>query len=419
MVKQAWNNLSALSAGRRALLLLVVGASLIHFGVGSWRAAARGFADLHLFLHRSFEFSRTGVLYPDADNAEVYAPASRVYKFPPLFAMILLPQVRGGIPERIYLVHWIVQLLLYVAAILVLLAALAPWRRPRALVWFVVLALNFVPFFETLWRLQLETPILVLIALALWFDRKRLPYLAGAALGVATMLKVYPVFLLGWFIVRRCGRGLAGALAAMLAIGALGWWVIGAEQNHVYFTVILPRMLRETALITPENVSLAKPLASLAGFAPQVAKRLAQGLALAAVSAGYLLLLREPGSRRAAIDPALSLALFVCAMLLFIPNAWTNYLVLLLLPFGVILSRLAPGDARGSWGAACAAFTFFLTLFYTPCGQFREGIPCTQDPPFLAFFHWPRWFHDLMIEWKVLAVGALVAAWFAVARSRD
>lgn len=416
MVKQTWNNLTA---GQRALTLVLAGASLFHFGIGSWRAASRGFADLHIFLQRAHEFSERGVLYPGADDPAAYRAKAHVYKFPPLFAMILLPQVQGGIPDRIYLYHWIALMALYLAAVLVLLKALAPGRNPWFAFWFAALALNFVPYFETLWRLQLEIPILLLCSAALWFDRRRLPYLAGAMLGIATMLKVYPVFLLGWFVVRRCGRGLAGAFAAIFAIGALGWWIIGPDQNLAYFTMILPRLLQESALIDPENVALAKPLQTLFGLAPQAAKRVAQAASLATLSVGYWVLYRNGRTRPEPLDPALSLALFVCAMLLFMPNAWTNYLLLLLLPFGVILSRLGAAAGTSPAAVACSAFAFFLTLFYVPCGALREGIPCTADPPFLALFHWPRGFHDLMVEWKVVTVAVLVAAWFAVAGRRD
>jgi hypothetical protein len=416
MVKEAWRGMTPRRRAVAATLLVV---SLAHFGLGSWRAAARGFVDLHIFLQRTYEFSLTGELYPNADNEKAYAAAAPVYKAPPLFAVLLLPQVRGGIPADIYAYHWIAHILLYLATVLLLLKTLGPGRGPWLSIWLAVLALNFVPFFETLWRLQLETPILFLVVLALWLDGKGRKYLAGAAIGVAVMLKIYPVFLLGWFVVRRCARGLVGAFVTMAALGLLGWWVVGAEQNLAYFTVILPRMLQESAMIDPENVSLAKPFQTLLGLAPPLAKRATQMVALAVLSGGYWILYRRGDDRRRSLDPTLLLALFVCAMLMFMPNAWTNYLMLLLVPFAVVLSRMAHDVPSNTGAAGSALFAFFLTLFYTPCGSFREGIPCTEDPPFLGVLRWPRGVHDLMVEWKVIAVAALVAAWFAVARKPD
>ena len=62
------------------------------------------------------------------------------------------------------------------------------------------------------------------------------------------------------------------------------------------------------------------------------------------------------------------------------------------------------------------AFAFFLTLFYTPCRAWEPLVPCTWDPPFLGWFHWPRGLHDLMLEWKTVVVLTLVASWFGMAR---
>ena len=414
MVKQAWGRLSRWKRGAVCLLL---GVSVLHFAVGSWGAARYGFVDLSIFLQRTSEFARGGDLYPAADNMEAYEPAAPAYKFPPLFAVLLLPQVQNGVGDHLYRAHGVVHLLLYLAAVTLLGLALAPRGGAPYLLFLFVAALNFVPFFETLWRLQLETPILFLCALALWLERKRCPAWAGAALGIAAMLKVYPVFLLGWFVVRRSGRGLAGAALAMLGIGALGWWVIGPEQNILYWTVILPRLMQEVPFVGAENISLAKPFQVLVGLAPETAKRAAQGVSFLVLSAGYWLLYRRGSDRRSPIDPELSFALFLCAMLLFIPNAWTNYLLLLLVPIAVVLSRLL--GTRGSmppWVAGTLTFAFFLTLFYTPCGPWDPRVPCTRDPVFLGLFYWPRWLHDLIVEWKTVVVIALLAAWFGVAQ---
>jgi len=203
----------------------------------------------------------------------------------------------------------------------------------------------------------------------------------------------------------------------MLGIGALGWWVIGPEQNLLYWTVILPRLMQEVAFVGPENVSLAKPLQLLAGLAPQTAKRAVQVLALLALSAGYWVLYRRGDDRSAPIDRELSFGLFVCTMLLFLPNAWTNYLVLLLVPIASILSRsFAPRGSLPPWAVGTLIFTFFLTLFYTPCGPWDARVPCTHDPLFVGLFHWPRGLHDLMVEWKTVVTAGVLGVWFAAAR---
>jgi len=416
MVKQAWGRLSRWKRGAVCLLL---GASALHFAAGSWSAAKYGFVDLSIFLQRTSEFARGGELYPAADNLLAYRPAAPVYKFPPLFAMLLLPQVQDGVGEHLYLAHWVVHLLLYASAVTLLGLTFAKRGGAAYLLALALVALNFVPFFETLWRLQLETPILFLCALALWLTHKRLPFWAGAALGVAAMLKVYPVFLLGWFVVRRSGRGLLGAAVTMVGIGVCGFWVIGPEQNRLYWTVILPRLMQEVPFVDPENVSLAKPLQSLAGLAPQAAKRVAQLISLISLSVGYGVLYRR-AERRSAIDAELSFGLFLCTMLLFLPNAWTNYLVLLLVPIAIVLSHgVVQRVSVPPWAVGTLAFGFFLTLFFTPCGPWDPQVPCTRDPVFLGLLHWPRGLHDMLVEWKALVVPVVLTVWFAVARRAE
>ena len=90
------------------------------------------------------------VLYPGAERAETWAPAAPVYKFPPLFAILIIPFTDLD-PPAVYLGHWWLHLVLYLAAGGLLLHTLLP-ARPTYLVVAAIVLLNFEPFFETLWR---------------------------------------------------------------------------------------------------------------------------------------------------------------------------------------------------------------------------------------------------------------------------
>ena len=182
-----------------ALLLL----SVFHFVQAAHNSRAFGFVDFPTFLAQAELYLITGELYVDASDPDAYGPSAAVYKFPPLFAMLLLPFVRGGVTEGVYVGHWILQILLYGASAALTLTA---FRRQGGAVFVfagALFALNFEPFFETLWRLQIETPILLLLVLALLaYQRRRQPW-AGVAIGVGFMLKLYPAFMLLYFAARR------------------------------------------------------------------------------------------------------------------------------------------------------------------------------------------------------------------------
>ena len=393
---------------------LFLALSFVHFAAASWQSAQYGFVDLPIFVERTNDFSQGKALYPNANDSSAYEPAAAVYKFPPLFAVTLLPQVLAGLGQSIYPLHWAVHILLYLGALGLLVAALQrrfELSRSSALLVVGAVGLNFVPFFETLWRLQLETPILFLVALALWAEGGARRWLSGAALGVAAMLKVYPLFLLGWFVLRRSVRGVVAASIALIATFALGWWVIGSEQNLVYYGEILPRMMQELPRIDPENIALAKPLHVLVGFELESAKRVAQLIALSVVALGFLLLHGRPFSVRSSVDPFALLSVMICGLLMFMPNAWTNYLELSLIPIIFVMARCLeePAGVR-EWAAAAAAFAFVLMLFFTPCGDPSTGWPCAQTPRFLAVATLPRQLHDLAISWKPLAMPLLTIA---------
>lgn len=74
--------------------------------------------------------------------------------------------------------------------------------------WFVELAVNqFVP------------PILLLVVLALFCLERGRDELAGLALGVAALLKLSPVLLIGWLLLARRWRAFAAAVGTVLLLG--------------------------------------------------------------------------------------------------------------------------------------------------------------------------------------------------------
>lgn len=154
-------------AVRTVLVVGVLIVSALHLGDGAWRSRAHGIADFPIFISEAEAFLDTGVLYPYTDQPAMYAPATAVYKFPPLFATLLLPFAKAP-RGPVYFGHWVLQLVCYlgICAWLVVQQRGHPRRRRLAIVT-VVLLLNTEPFYETLWRLQLETYVLLAIVAAL------------------------------------------------------------------------------------------------------------------------------------------------------------------------------------------------------------------------------------------------------------
>jgi hypothetical protein len=224
-------------------------------------------------------------------------------------------------------------------------------------------------------------------------------------LGVAAMLKIYPGFLLLYFLVRRRLDVVGWAVLGTALVTAPTVVVFGVEQNRLYFFEILPFLSGEPALAgNTGNVSLARHLQELAGLGPTLAGSLqiCFGLALLAVSA--LVVHRADRPRQDREGDTLGLCLFIALMLTAMPNSWTNY-QLLLLPVLLVLLRGArrlPWRRRGPLSAALLVAYVPLT-FYQPCAAPTVTWPCAQTPYYLGLFQLPRGFHDLMVDLRALS----------------
>ena len=394
-------------AGAGALLALL---SVVHFARSAHESRAHGFVDFPIFLAQARLFLLTGELYVDPASPTGFAPGAAVYKFPPLYGMLLLPLVRAGIDDRVYLAHWLLQIALYAVAVGLLLRWLRREAGPGFVFAGLLLALNFEPFFETLWRLQIETPLLLLLVLTLLAYGARRHGLAGAALGAAFLLKLYPGFLLLYLGLRRRWRALVGFGVAVVLLFVATWIVIGPQQNTAYFLRIVPVLLREQPDLTSENLSLARYLITLGALGPQAAKRVAQALVLALIAVSAIVVLRREPARASRLDHAVSFSLFVPLMLLAMPNYWVNYQLLLLLPVLVLLGH---ASRRGPDAAGCAlagGLAYVPMLFYRPCADPSVSWPCARTPYFLGLGELPRGFHDLMVSLRGVSAFLLWAA---------
>ncbi len=255
-----------LRAMLRTMLLLLMAASVVY-----WLICAFGAITAH-DLGNDFlvYFSAALALRynPHADifdlhTLQVVAAAHGVpmptllYLYPPLLAILLIPLTL--LPYRVALFAWTLfslALWVYGTAILVQWAwqildvtpssthtaaghegdASAEERGARrtrqdlalfACTVTVLLSASFFPLLYGIINGQVTSLIFILTLLALALLRRH-PRLAGATLALATWIKLYPVILIGYFLLRRRwrvveGAALAGGLLAVMAGLVVGW----------------------------------------------------------------------------------------------------------------------------------------------------------------------------------------------------
>ncbi|HEV2237630.1 MAG TPA: glycosyltransferase family 87 protein [Ktedonobacterales bacterium] len=235
-------------------------------------------------------------------------------------------------------------------ALALALALIARELRLRMAVWLLAALLALLIFWPPLLNALLEAqvaPVLLLLFTLAWRAARRgQSGQAGAWLGIATGIRLFPGLAVLYFLVRRDWRAVGMAAVACAISELLALPLVGVAGFSAYITREAPSTGAEY-LINPHNVSLWGLMGMLFAGSPghpaviaaaALAKPAAQALALALVGA---LAIRTWRRRRQAFarDEATFLA-YLPAMLLVSPLTWAHYFVLLLLPLIVLAARL-------------------------------------------------------------------------------
>jgi hypothetical protein len=220
---------------------------------------------------------------------------------------------------------------------------LKPPRTPIALLQVVFLVLTCGPLIKQFRLGQLNLVLLPLIVGCWAADRAGRGRLAGGLLGIATALKLFPGFLLLYFLARRRWQAVVAFSVSCLSMMALAAAVFGLDSYHDFWTRSLPFVSKYRAWWS--NASLPGFFAKL--FDPVYPRNYApwsleyRGLAkLLTVLAWVIVVITvlraarraRPGSES---DRAFGHAL--TGMLLVSPVTWDHGLLLLLLPLALLL----------------------------------------------------------------------------------
>jgi hypothetical protein len=356
------------------ILLLFI--SSIRFCFESIRVLRIGFADFPIFWDQAVSFVANGVVYyPDALSK--YAPEAETYKFPTLFISLLIPfaKLTDLSLSEMEVIWFSIDLFLYLLSIWLLLRSF----NTRHWIMFLVIALNYEPFFETLFGLQMEIFILICASSYLFFLCRKKPSqpLAGVSLAVACNLKIYPAFLFLDNILFRKKMILIGAALGSLCCILVSIVIVGYHEVIVYFAKILPYMSRESPDESNENVSIAHIILVMSGLGPQISGKIGKLVSLIATVLSLFLLWHRRREIPEVDRATLGMALLIPLMLLALPNSWSNYQLLLLPCFMIQFSALEKRRLETRrllfWLLALA---FLITLFSeNGGGRFLSLIP--------------------------------------------
>jgi hypothetical protein len=216
--------------------------------------------------------------------------------------------------------------------------------------WGLILFCN--PFRHQMTQGQLNMILLALIVGGWALERSDWPVAAGALLGLAAALKLFPAFLLIYFAVRGRWRVVLGGIAAVLLATGLSFLVLVRDTYWIYFHEVVPHV----ATYKDWWVNASLPglwnklfLADSGHVLPLVrspglywSMLLLSGILLGAV---FLRAIRSASTQR---EHDLTFSLAVIGMLLAGPITWDHGLMLLLVPIMVLGTGL-PRLGNWSW----------------------------------------------------------------------
>ncbi len=265
---------------------------------------------------------------------------------PPAYFLLIGPFALLPLPWAAALWDLLGLVALWVSVALIareLRLTLSPW----ALALLLALLLTWSPLPQTLLEAQISPLLLLLFTLAWRWARRGRSGWVGAALGVATAVRLFPGLAIVYFLIRRDWRAVGAASVVFVGMEALATPLVGGLPGVIAYAT------RESPATTAEWITHEHNV-SLWGFthlifigprdvvalltAPWLAAPLTYALLAALLGA---LALRT--YRRRAIPFADADAPFLAslpALLLASPLPWQRYFGILLLPLLVLLARL-------------------------------------------------------------------------------
>ncbi len=350
--------LAALVYGPAYLMVIRPPAGFAGDFVQDWLSARDHLAGLPVYGDLRAALVRHTGLVPDPADEFLAVNAH-----PPASVLLALPFAPLG-PSDAHLAWNLATLPLFGLAVWLVVRELGYRPGWRGAVRAVALGLPCAPLFDQVMLGQFNALLAFLLAAAWAADRRGFQTLAGACVGVAAAVKLFPAFVALYFLAAGRWRAAAATAAAFVGMNGVAVAVFGAADVRAYVAEVIPAVGGMNAGVW-KNVSLGSYW--LRALAPPPQGRIAPapdfpGLALALAAASQLLVVGAVAwaawagrATTAGRDRAFAAA--GAGMLLLAPTSWPHYFLLLAVPVGLLAARLPAGPGRWAmWGCLAVAW---------------------------------------------------------------
>lgn len=264
---------------------------------------------------------------------------------PPAAVLLALPFGKLDYPDA--LAAWNgVTFALFLAAVAVLLVELRVPLHPACLLPLGVLLLVCAPVFAQVFYGQLNFLLAALLVFGWAADRRGFVTLGGVFLGVAAAAKLFPAFLVVYFVFTRRWRGVLGMAIGFGVLNGAALGLFGTDAFRTYVTDVIPSL--DAFRSGWRNLSLAgfftrifDPDPVQTGGAVVGNPQLAKIMTLVSSAAVLAVVVWECVRGKDLFSRDRAWAVATVGMLLVSPATWSHYFLLLLVPMGVVWMRLS------------------------------------------------------------------------------
>jgi alpha-1,2-mannosyltransferase len=257
--------------------------------------------------------------------------------YPPTFLLCFEGLTRLS-PLTAYWIWISFNFCVFCAAMVMLLGRRSEFDRVTAisLTGLTILHASFIDNFD---YAQSQLLMLLLFVVMMRAIESRRDWLTGLSLGTAILLRVFPVIMVGYLVVRRRWRAL-GFTIGWIAIGAALTVAIVGVRTAIDFSAAFPFLTQTAWLARQANVSLNAFIARAFVYAlgyplSDTVNTIRLAVEIAAAIGLCALTVRATAARSSEQpDPDMrAFCLWVATTIMLAPTAWLHYLVLLFIPF--------------------------------------------------------------------------------------
>lgn len=298
------------------------------------------------------------------------------YVYPPNFVIFLSPLAYLSFKHAVLFWNLFNHLCLFLTVIL-LMKAMKPRYSWLEGVTLIFVFMNFAPLFIDYLVGQCNVLLLCLITLGLYFYRTNRDVYAGTVLAMATMIKIIPGLLLAYMLWKRRYKTFLSAVVVLFLIFVYSLLFFDVDLYVWYFKFMANQGLFDAY---HDNHSLTGFFSRFLvhsvwtrGVVNSPAVAQSSILATSLLMLALLLYLTRKRDDHLDGRNLREYSLVVVTMLLTSRMTSTPYLVMLLVPIGVVVHELFQKQALKRWGYAVAMAYGLLAVWHPlPVGKFLD-----------------------------------------------